>query len=93
MVIIINWGEMHNEEMFYEQFLSQVSAPEWHGHNLDALADSIISGEINGIEPPYTIKNINSNASPETIKEFQLKVLGIFSEAAIGQRDIKLIIE
>jgi len=45
--IIVNWVFIKSEKSFYEAFLSQVKAPDWHGHNLDALADSIISGGIN----------------------------------------------
>jgi hypothetical protein len=30
-------------------------APEWHGHNLDALADSIRGGSINQVEVPYRL--------------------------------------
>ena len=93
MEIIVNWKVIDTEEMFYEQFLSQVNAPEWHGRNLDALADSIITGDINGIEPPYLIKNINSNSAPEAIKEFQNKVLTVFTEAAMEPREIKVEIE
>lgn len=93
MEILVNWKEIDTEEMFYDQFLPQVSAPEWHGRNLDALADSIVTGDVNGIEPPYTIKNINTTKSPETIKEFQNKVLIVFNEAAMEPRAIKVILE
>ena len=93
MEIVVNWEEIDSEEMFYEKFLPQVSAPEWHGRNLDALADSVVTGDVNGIEPPYVIKNINSCKSPEIIKEFQLKVLEVFSEAAMKPRGIKVVIE
>ena len=44
MEIEINWEVINSEESFYDIFLSQVKAPEWHGLNLDALADSIITG-------------------------------------------------
>ena len=43
----------------YDSFLRVVGAPEWHGRNLDALADSISGGLINQVEVPYrlVIKN------------------------------------
>lgn len=93
MEILINWKEIDSEEMFYEKFLPQVDAPDWHGRNLDAVGDSIVTGDVNGIEPPYTIKNINTSKSPESIKDFQGKILDVFVEAAMEPRDIKVIIE
>ena len=93
MEIIVNWEEINTEEMFYNKFLPQVNAPEWHGRNLDALADSVITGDINGIEPPYIIKNIKTDSAPNNIKEFQIKVLTVFVEATIVPRKIKMVIE
>ena len=93
MEILVNWKEIETEELFYDQFLPQVSAPEWHSRNLDALADSIITGDINGIEPPYIIKSINTNKAPKSLKEFQNKVLNVFIEATMEPREIKVILE
>ena len=93
MEIVVNWKEIDTEEMFYNKFLPQVNAPEWHGRNLDALADSIVTGDINGIEPPYIIKNINTDSAPENIKEFQNKVLNVFIEATMEPREIKVVLE
>ena len=93
MEILINWEVISSEESFFDVFLPQVEAPEWHGRNLNALADSIITGSINNIEPPYTIKSINTSKAPESIKDFQLKVLNIFTEAVTESRDIKVTFE
>ena len=40
----------------YSAFLRAVGAPGWHGHNFNALRDSISVGQINEIEVPYVIK-------------------------------------
>ncbi|HXP67777.1 MAG TPA: barstar family protein [Candidatus Dormibacteraeota bacterium] len=40
----------------YRTFLKAVGAPHWHGHNFNALRDSITVGRINKIEIPYVIK-------------------------------------
>ena len=37
-------------------FLRAVGAPSWHGHNFNALRDSISVGRINEIEVPYLIR-------------------------------------
>ena len=93
MNISIDWSKIETENGFYDEFLPQVSAPEWHGRNLDALADSIVTGDVNGIEPPFTIRNINTGSVNESLSEFQLKVLGIFNEAVAAKREIKVVTE
>lgn len=40
---------------FYDELLSALGAPEWHGRSIDALIDSIIFGGINEVEPPYRV--------------------------------------
>lgn len=45
----------------YDAFFRAVRAPSWHGRNLDALDDSISTGEINETEVPYRL--IIRNAS------------------------------
>ncbi len=59
MEIIIDWAKVKSEDDFYNIFLPQVKAPEWHGRNLDALTDSVVTGDVNSIEPSYTIHNVN----------------------------------
>jgi len=48
-----NWAQPDD---FYQAFLNEVGAPAWHGHNFNALRDSIAAGKINAIEVPYLIK-------------------------------------
>lgn len=93
MEIIINWGDIKSENEFYEVFFRQVDAPEWHGRNLNALADSIVTGDINNIEPPYTIRSIDVSNIAESLEEFQLLVLNIFNEAVANGRSVTVINE
>jgi len=83
MNIEIDWEIIDSDKTFYEILLPQLDAPEWHGRNLDALNDSLVTGSINGVEPPYRIININTSKSAESITDFQRKVFGIFADAAI----------
>ena len=39
---------------FFAAFFPAVQAPDWHGHNLDALNDSVCNGGINGLDN-YTL--------------------------------------
>ncbi|KKC99070.1 barstar family protein [Photobacterium halotolerans] len=93
MEIIVDWKKVEREEDFYNIFLIQVKAPEWHGRNLDALADSVVTGGINSIEPPYTIYSINSGSVPGYLAEFQQKVLSIFNEGVARNRGIRIVSE
>lgn len=91
MEILIDWKSIHSENDFYDTFLPQVAAPEWHGRNLDALNDSVVSGGVNKIEPPYTIRNLNTGDVDKELVAFQLKVLAIFNEALSEGRGVAVI--
>ncbi len=93
MEIIIDWVKVKSEDDFYDIFLPQVQAPEWHGRNLDALTDSVVKGNVNSIEPPYIIHNVNTGSISESIAEFQLKVLNTFNEGVVENRGIKVVNE
>ena len=40
----------------YDAILPLLGAPDWHGRNMNALTESIVWGEINAVEPPYTLR-------------------------------------
>jgi len=40
---------------FYHALLTALGAPDWHGRNIDALWDSVVTGGINEVEPPFAI--------------------------------------
>lgn len=89
----MDWKAIEKEDDFYSIFLPQVGAPEWHGRNLDALADSLVTCNINSIDPPYTIHSINIGSIPVQMVDFQRKVLVIFNECMAENRDIKIVSE
>ena len=84
MEIVVDWNQINSEEQFYNLLLPVLEAPSWHGRNLDALADSLVTGSINSVEPPFTLVSIGTglNLRPD-MKAFQLKVLTIFVEASV----------
>ena len=53
MEIMLEGSDWQTEADFIEGVLSAVRAPTGHGRNYNALRDSFVVGEINGIEPPY----------------------------------------
>lgn len=46
MNIIVDWGNIETVDDFYDLFLPQVDESVWHERNLDALADSVITGDM-----------------------------------------------
>ena len=79
--LLLDGSAWRDEEDFYRAFLVAVEAPEWHGHNLDALRDSIIAGSINKVEPPFTVAVRGARAWPASFAIFMREVESIFSDA------------
>ena len=83
MELEIDWEKIESQDSFYELFLSVISAPEWHGRNLDALSDSVVAGGVVKAGPPFCIKHLNCSKSHKSIREFQAAVISIFTESII----------
>ena len=54
---------------FYAALLPALGAPAWHGESAAAIADSMIAGEINAVEPPYTVRIHNLAGRPAIVEE------------------------
>jgi len=68
-------------EAFYAALLPALGAPEWHGHNLNALWDSMVTGDINTLEPPYEIVLINCEGLEEPLRSQILAFLDLVEQA------------
>ena len=67
--IVLSGARWQTRDDFYQAFLHAVGAPAWHGRNLDALYDSIGSGDINEVETPYRVRITGVSAmSPEALE-------------------------
>ncbi|MDP2596565.1 barstar family protein [Alteromonas stellipolaris] len=87
MKIFIDWKTIDTYEHFFDAFLPQVKAPDWHGKNLDALSDSLITGGINQVEPPFCVIYTNIENMSVTAKNVYDAVGLIFDEAnEIGKK-------
>jgi len=51
----MNASSWESSDDLYRAFFHAVQAPAWHGKNLNAIRDSIASGQINKIEVPYRL--------------------------------------
>jgi len=65
---------------FYRAVLPVLGAPGWHGHNLDALWDSVTSN-INDVQPPYTLTIKNSSQMSGEMVHFLSEVRSLFQQA------------
>lgn len=90
MNITIDWSRIQSEAEFYERVLSQLNAPHWHGRNLDALSDSIGTGSINGVEPPYSISVFGTAQVSSRLFVFSQRVESVLRSAATRRAGIIL---
>lgn len=65
-------------ENFYRDFFEVVGAPEWHGHNFNALIDSIETGAINRIEVPYRLVIRDIGKASVDIRNFLNQLRDVF---------------
>ena len=52
----------------YDAILSALEAPHWHGYSLNALIDSMVCGDVNIVEPPYTLRFHKMRKAPEPVR-------------------------
>ncbi|MGH9687871.1 MAG: barstar family protein [Candidatus Acidiferrales bacterium] len=57
--IVLDGAGWNQPDDLYDAFFRAVGAPSWHGHNFNALRDSIATGRINKIDVPYLIRLTN----------------------------------
>ena len=55
LTITLDGSSWSSREDFCAALLPALGAPEWHGHNLDALNDTIRGGDINRVNPPLAL--------------------------------------
>ena len=68
--ILIDWSVIQNREGFYASVLPQTNAPSWHGHNLDAINDSWVTGGVCSVGPPFNFVFCRFEDLSAGLKEF-----------------------
>lgn len=79
-VIALDGSAWRSPEDFYSALLPQLGAPDWHGHNLDALDDSLGGGGINSLEPPFRVEVAGAQSLSETMQHFLSQVERVFTD-------------
>ena len=54
---------------FYAALLPAIGAPAWHGDSVNALVDSMITGGINKLKPPYVVRVHNMGGVPADVAD------------------------
>ena len=71
---------------FDNALLRALGAPGQHGASIDAMIDSMIWGEVNDVEPPYTIRLVNTAGLPKEIREYIKALREALVEARANRR-------
>ena len=77
----------------YDALLAELGAPAWHGQSYAALFDSIAMGNINQVEPPYTVTILNSRSATAEVESFLMSLSEIFADARKRRRQVMLNLE
>ncbi|MDX1930525.1 MAG: hypothetical protein SFV81_28635 [Pirellulaceae bacterium] len=79
--IMVDWSKIGSISEFYEVVFRQCESPDWHGRNLNAIADSWIAGGINAVGPPYVFIFSSLKRTAPDLLQFRDAVLGIAQES------------
>jgi RNAse (barnase) inhibitor barstar len=79
--IVLSGVHWTTEQDFYNALLLSLGAPDWHGHNLDALWDSITGGDINQVKLPFRIVIAGLDMIPPNCRALIDRFVAMISEA------------
>jgi RNAse (barnase) inhibitor barstar len=79
--IVVDWTQVTSEDDFYDIILPQCGSPQWHGRNLDALADAWITGGIDRSGAPFIFEFLNPESTRPELIPFRDAVLKIVDES------------
>lgn len=69
-------------EDVFEALLKALRAPDWHGHNLDALNDSLRSGDLNAINAPVAVRVTGLEEATAVARVAAWRIRRLFVELA-----------
>jgi RNAse (barnase) inhibitor barstar len=78
-ILELDASELTTTDNAFEGLMRVLEAPEWHGRNLNALRDSIMGDDLNGVRAPFEIR-IKGQPS-EAVRQLLGVVEEIFEEA------------
>ena len=78
--VVLDSSHWRTREDFYSALLGSLGAPEWHGHNLDALSDTIQDGDINKVNPPFAIRIIGCGALSQDLQAYIARFIDLMAD-------------
>lgn len=82
-----------------EALLRALEAPDWHGRNMNALIDSIATGGINRVEPPYEVRIHGASSMSEVARTFVVdlarhvgEAIGSWPSRSGGRRKVRFVL-
>jgi hypothetical protein len=78
---------------FYRALRLAIGAPDWHGWNINAFIDSMIWGDINAIEAPYTIRISGTARVDPALKAEIEEFAKVINDHAARHRGLEVTIE
>lgn len=82
-----------NADDFYDALFKALGAPGWHGRNFNALRDSIIVGQINKVEIPYTIHISGIDTMPGDVRTLVQDFCSLIKEFRDGGHEVGVVCE
>lgn len=79
--VVVKWSTIQTEGDFFDSVLTQCGSPSWHGRNLNALADSWITGGIDQLGPPYAFRFLDGSQTNAGLVAFRDAVQKIGRES------------
>jgi RNAse (barnase) inhibitor barstar len=67
---------------FHTDLMAALEAPDWHGTGMDALIDSMIHGNINGVEPLYRIEIEHAQDMASDVEVWVAQVAWVMAKLA-----------
>ena len=72
----------HTVPDVYAALFTGLGAPAWHGRNLDALNDSLTSGDINAVAPPLRVEVAGPSAAGPEARALAARIADLFADRA-----------
>ena len=89
--IVLSGAEWTTPDDLYTALLSSLGAPDWHGHNLDAVWDSIAGGDINQVNPPFMVRIVGVDVMPPKCKALVNRLVALAAEARVKGLSVEVV--
>ncbi len=76
----LNAADWKTPDDVYDSLFAQIGAPAWHGHNFNALNDSIVTGGVNSVEVPYALSVEGLDNATPNAQAFAKELIQLFAE-------------